>query len=165
MTLVSRLKIGLQAGGLAGAGVAVLYAATDVMRLAPLETVAGLAHSFFGLSVGSVPAGFDVAAFVTTAVGVVMYSLLHFAAFSALGVIGTWVVPGRTFWSTLVRGGAFGAVACSAAFYGSRLVRGSPFAFEGLDARGIVLVNLMAGVIMAIVFAVHAHDGVEPGSV
>lgn len=161
MTLVSRLKVGLQAGGLAGAGVAVLYAVTDVIRLAPLETVAGLAHSFLGLSVDSVPAGFDVAAFVTTAVGVAIYSLLHFAAFGALGVVGSWVVPGRTFWSTLARGGAFGAVALSGVFYGARLVRGSPFSFEGLDLRGIVLVNAMAGVIMAIVFAVHAHDPVE----
>ena len=165
MTLVSRLKMGLQAGGLAGAGVAVLYAVTDVMRLAPLETVAGLAHSFFGLPVGSVPAGFDVAAFVTTGVGVAVYSLLHFAAFAALGVVGTWVVPGRTFWRTLTRGGLFGGVACSALFYGSRLVAGSPFAFEGLEVRGIVLVNIMAGVIMAIVFAVHAHGDAEPGSV
>ena len=164
MTLVTRLKIGLQAGGLAGAGVAVLYAATDVMRLAPLETVAGLAHSFFGLSVADVPSGFDIAAFVTTGVGVTMYSLLHFAAFAVLGVVGTWMVPGRSFWATLTRGGAFGALGCSALFYGSRLVSGSPFSFEGLDATGIVLVNAMAGVIMAVVFAVHTHGDAEMGA-
>jgi hypothetical protein len=164
MTLVTRLKIGLQAGGLAGVGVAVLYAASDVMRLAPLETVAGLAHSFLNLPVSDVPAGFDIAAFVTTGVGVTIYSLLHFAAFAALGVAGTWMVPVRSFWRTLARGGVFGALACSALFYGSRLVSGSPFAFNGLDVKGIVLVNAVAGVIMAVVFAVHTHEDGEMGA-
>jgi hypothetical protein len=164
MTLVTRLKTGLEAGGLAGVAVALLYGATDVMELAPLETVAGLAHSLFDLPVSAVPAGFDIAAFVTTGVGVATYSILHFAAFAVLGLAGTWVVPGRSFWSTLARGGAFGALACSALFYGSRLVSGSPFAFDGLDAKGIVLVNAMAGVIMAVVFAVHTHEEPDLGA-
>lgn len=157
MTLGNRLKVGVQAGGLAGAGVAALYAATDVLRLAPLDTVAGLAHSFFQLPVENVPAGFDVAAFVTTGVGVAVYTVLHFAAFAALGVVGSWVVPGQTFWRTLGRGGVYGVVACSALFYGSRLVSGSPFAFEGLQPTSVLLINAMAGVIMALVFAVHTH--------
>ena len=90
-------------------------------------------------------------AVVTTGAGVVLYSALHFVAFVALGILATWIVPGPSFWKTLARGGAFGALACSAVFYGGRALAGSPSSSRAWARRSLLLVNAMAGVIMAVV--------------
>lgn len=158
MRWIERASVGLQAGGLAGGGVALFYLATDVVRLAPLETVAGLARAFLGVTVEAPAAGLDTATLLTTAVSVGLYSFLHFAAFGALGLVATWLVPAASFWATLGRGALFGASACSALFLGSRVVTGSPFAIEAIGMGSLVLVNAAAGVLMAVVFAVHTSD-------
>lgn len=158
MKLVVRLKRGIEAGLLAGTGVALFFTAMDVVRLAPLDTLASLAQAWFGLSFETSATGFDIAATLTTGAAVVLYLILHFGVFALLGVFATWFVPVASFWQTLARGAGFGAVVCSAAFYGSRAFTGSPFAVESLSAVSLLLINIMAGVIMAVAFAVHAAD-------
>ncbi|MEQ9570366.1 MAG: hypothetical protein RLN75_09270 [Longimicrobiales bacterium] len=158
MSLLNRLGRGLEAGGLAGCGVAVLFLATDVVRLAPLRTVAELARPFGATSLDPESGGFTVAALAAAGAAVVLYSLLHFGAFGLLGVLATWVVPGRTFWTTLGRGAVFGAVACSGVFVVGRAAVGSSISLDAVGPVGLLLANAMAGVIMAAVLAVHTHD-------
>ncbi|MBT8337704.1 MAG: hypothetical protein KJO11_13935 [Gemmatimonadetes bacterium] len=159
MRVAKRISSGLQAGLVAGGGVALFYLATDVVRLAPLETVAALARAFLGLPTEALPPGLDIAALATTGIAVGVYSLLHFAAFGALGLLATFVVPATSFWATLGRGGLFGGVAASLLFVGARTVTGSPFAVEPIGVPSLLLVNAAAGVLMAMVLAVHAADG------
>lgn len=158
MTLLTRVGRGLQAGGLAGGGVAVLFLATDVVRLAPLTTVAELAGPLRDAPPEVVSDGLTLAAVAATAAAVTLYSLLHFGAFALLGVVATWLVPGATFWSTLGRGALFGACACTGVFYLGRSAVGSSLTFDSVGLGGLVLTNALAGVVMAGVLAAHLHD-------
>lgn len=161
MNLLNRLGRGLEAGGLAGCGVAVLFLATDVVRLAPLRTVAELARPFRATAVDPESGGFTVAAVAAAAAAVLLYSVLHFGAFALLGVAATWIVPGRTFWTTLSRGAVFGTVACSGAFVVGRAAVGSSLSLDAVGPGALLLANAMAGVIMAAVLAVHVDDEVD----
>lgn len=158
MSLLTRLGRGLEAGGLAGCGVAVLFLATDVVRLAPLRTVVELAQPFRSAAVDPESSGFTVAAMAAAGAAVLLYSVLHFGAFALLGVAATWIVPGRSFWATLGRGAAYGAVACSAAFLVGRAAVGSSVSLDAVGPVGLLLANATAGVIMAAVLAVHTDD-------
>jgi hypothetical protein len=156
MNLLQRLGRGLEAGGLAGVGVAVLFFMTDIVGLAPLRTVVELASPFFGQAVDPDSVSATLTALAATGAAVTLYSLLHFAAFGILGVVSTWVIPAASFWTTLVRGGLFGAVAFTGVFAAGRAVVGSPFLVETVGLVGLLLANAMAGTIMAAVLAVHA---------
>lgn len=161
MNLLQRLGRGLEAGWLAGCGVAVLFFAADVVRLAPLESVLELASVVPEGIVGLEAAGPAWTGVAVATAAVALYSLLHFAVFGALGVAATWFVPVASFWATLARGAAFGVVACSAAFLVGRAWTGSPYFPEAVSPTGLVLTNAMAGVIMAAVFAVHVSAAPE----
>jgi hypothetical protein len=159
MRVARRISAGLQAGLVAGGGVAVFFLATDVVRLAPLETVAALARALLGLPAEALPSGLDIAALATTGAAVGLYSLLHFAAFAALGLVATFVVPAASFWATLGRGALFGCATASLIFVGARTATGSPFTVEPVGVPSLLLVNAAAGVLMAAVLAVHQADG------
>lgn len=164
MNLLSRLGRGLEAGGLAGCGVAVLFLATDVVRLAPLRTVAELAAPLRPAAADPESGGVTVAAVAAAGAAVLLYTLLHFGAFALLGVAATWIVPGRSFWATLARGATYGAVACSGVFLVGRAAVGSSLSLEAVSPGGLLLANAMAGVIMAAVLAVHADDASDAAS-
>jgi hypothetical protein len=158
MHIGKRISTGTQAGLVAGGGVALFYLATDVVRLAPLETVAALARALLGLPAEALPPGLDIAALATTGAAVGVYSLLHFAAFAALGLLATFVVPAASFWATLGRGAVFGCSTASLLFIGARTAAGSPFAVEPISTASLLLVNAAAGVLMAAVLAVHTSE-------
>lgn len=159
MNLLTRIGRGLQAGGLAGGGVAVLFLANDVVRLAPLRTVAELSGPFRDQPADAVSDGTAFAAVAAVAAAVTLYTVLHFGAFALLGVIATWIVPGRTFWTTLARGALFGGVSCTGVFLVGRAAAGTSLTVASASPVGIVLANVLAGVIMAAVLAVYSHAG------
>ena len=161
MNLLQRLGRGLEAGMLAGGGVAVLFFATDVIGLVPLQTVTALAAPLLGDA--TVAAGTDAnwVGLAQTAAGVTLYTLLHFATFVALGIVASWAIPAASFWGTLGRGAIFGALACSGAFFAGRALVGSPFLPETVGPVALMLTNVMAGLIMAAVFAVHVAGDEE----
>lgn len=164
MNLPTRIGRGLQAGGLAGGGVAVLFLATDVVRMAPLRTVAELIGPFRDAPPEAVSDGMTFTAVAAVAAAATLYTLLHFGAFALLGVVATWVVPGATFWATLARGALFGGVACTGVFFMGRAAVGSSLTMASASPVGLVLANAVAGVIMASVLAVYAHEpGDDPG--
>lgn len=162
MNLLTRLGRGLEAGGLAGCGVAVLFLATDVVRLAPLRTVVELAQPFRSVAADPESTGFTLTAVAAAGAAVLLYSVLHFGAFALLGVAATWIVPGATFWATLGRGAVYGAVACSGAFVVGRAAVGSSLSLDAVGPVGLLLANATAGVVMAAVLAVHTDDA--PGA-
>ena len=90
----------------------------------------------------------------------------HFAAFAVLGVVVAFLLPGRP-WTHMLGGGAvFGVVACTAVFFGTRLVVGSPFTVDNLSLSTLVLTNAAAGLAIGLMLYVHEaadrHAEAEP---
>ncbi|MDA0310834.1 MAG: hypothetical protein O2992_01805 [Gemmatimonadetes bacterium] len=168
MKFMQRISRGTEAGLIAGTAVALVFFVSDLVHLTPLAPPAALANALMA----DPPAGVDLpmAASMTGAVvlaaGVVVYSAFHFAAFAVLGVVAAFLLPGRP-WTHMLGGGAvFGVVACTAVFFGTRLVVGSPFAVDNLSLSTLVLTNAAAGLAIGLMLYVHEaadrHAEAEP---
>lgn len=150
MRFYQRATVGAEAGLMAGAAVILLFLVQDVVQLAPLATPEALATSLFG------PAGFQydtgllsqAGAVAVFGVRLISYTFLHFLAFAALGIGGAFALSHASWAASLMGGGAYGLTACTAVFYGSRLVMDTPVLLEGVGLPAILVANTVAGVVI-----------------
>lgn len=152
MRFFKRVATGAEAGLLAGAGVAVFFLIEDAVQLQPLSTPMALASGLMGVGTPEVDGGTisRLAAFGFLGVKLLAYTVFHFLAFAAVGVVGAFVLKVTSFWSTLLSGAAFGSVACTGLLYGSQLVVDLPVALDVLGVPSVFLVNAMGGAILGL---------------
>jgi len=157
MRLMQRLSRGAEAGLIAGGAVALVFFVSDLVHLTPLATPAALANALMADPPASadLPMAAGVMGGVVLAAGLLVYSTFHFAAFAMLGMVAAFILPGRS-WTHMLGGGAlYGVVACTAVFFGTRLVVGSPFTVDNLSFSTLVLTNAAAGLAIGLVLYVH----------
>lgn len=161
MSFYQRVAAGAEAGFMAGAGVVLLFLFQDSVQLEPLATPNALATGLFG------PGGYrydtDLVARVAGMVGMgarlMSYTLLHFLAFAAVGVVAAFALRGSSWLGSLLGGALFGGTLCTAVFYGSRWVMDAPVHLDAVGFPGIVLANVVAGVILGgSLYVVRASD-------
>jgi len=160
MTILRRVIHGAEAGVLAGAGIAGLFLILDVAQLAPLSTPVTLASSLWG-PVALDPGSDTLARSLALGLGgarLVAYSLLHLLAFTAIGVVGAFLINTASFWTSLLGGVVYGTVACSALFYAGNWMTEAPMVLDAIGPTSIVLVNAMAGAIMGLGLHIGALD-------
>lgn len=152
MGLRERVAQGIQAGLLAGVSVAVVFFVADVVRFSPLSTPAALGQSFIGPGgtfIG-LPVETRVAALVSSGIRLVSFTILHFLAFSVLGVGAAVALRGRALGACVVSGACYGLVACSAAFYGSVVLTGAHLVAEAPGLLAVIGANVLAGMVMGV---------------
>ena len=150
MPLYKRAALGAEAGLLAGAGVALLFLVQDSVSLAPMSTPEALATTLFGPVAFSMDDGLVAQAAGMAVYGfrLLSYTLLHFLAFSLLGVGAAFALGGASWLASLGGGALYGLTACSAVFYGTRLFLESPVMLEQVSVPSVLIANVVAGTIM-----------------
>ena len=167
MGFYQRFATGAEAGLMAGAGVILLFLFQDALHLEPLATPSALATGFFG------PAGYrydtDVlaraAGMAAMGARLVSYTLLHFLTFAAVGVVAGFALRGSSWLGSLLGGALFGATFCTGVFYAARWIMDAPVHLDAVGFPGIVVANVVAGVILGGgLYVARASDG-EPEAV
>lgn len=160
MRLTRRLERGAEAGIAGGMAVAVLLLARDVLHLQPLSTPGALAAGFFGPGgyFIEIPVAAGIAGGVALGAKVLAFTVLHFLVFSALGVAASFVLTRCSMSRTVFGGVVFGLTACTAVFYGGRLITESPFHVDQISVTSVLLVNACAGAVMALVLQLCAES-------
>jgi hypothetical protein len=149
---------------MAGLGVALVFLFTDALQLAPLRTpqvLAGLTGSpGVGDDTGTVT---HAASMALMGFRLTVYTVLHLVVFALVGVVGSFVIPTATLARTLVSGVVFGATACTAVFYGSRLmiVDAPVLLHQGVSLASVVGANALAGLILGGGLFLLARPGLE----
>lgn len=124
MNSTSRVKTGLTSGLIAGAALAGLFLILDLGRLAPLATPVNLSASFLGPGRFSIdtPVFSELVAIVVFVANLLVFTLLHFLAFAALGVGSCLTCEKCGVPLNVVTGAIYGLLVCSLVFYLSLLV-------------------------------------------
>lgn len=166
MTVYERIIRGAEAGALAAAGVAVVFLFGDLLALAPLHTPTILANGLFGAPTDPAEAGLLASAVALAGMGfrLVAYTVLHFAAFSLVGILGAFVLKTGGFLASIAGGALFGATVFTAVFYGSRgIIHDAPVVLQGAGVGTVMGVNLVAGVILGAGLHLAGRDDVAQG--
>lgn len=124
MDSTSRVKTGLTSGLIAGTALAGLFLILDLGRLAPLATPVNLSASFLGPGrfAIDVPVFSELVAIVVFTSNVLVFTLLHFLAFAALGVGSCFACDKCGIQLNVFTGALYGLLVCSLVFYLSLLV-------------------------------------------
>lgn len=150
MSLSKRaLRDGIVAGLLAGALLAVLFWFYDLGRGEPFRTPAYLFGAITGQGDGIEPGPGVVAA----------YTLMHFAAWAALGIFAALLIDWADMPRNILIGAAYGLFACSLLFYGGLVLTGTDV-FRGPSWVAVFFGNALAGMVM---FAYLHWRSSEPG--
>jgi len=156
MTLLQKAGVGIRAGLFAGGVVATAFFFADLARLAPLETPLTLGASLHGLG----PVSFDspvlvqgvaIVSFGGQLMGITLVHLLTFAALGVLAVLGCEACRVPLNWLTA---GLFGLVGFTLVYLTVTWFSGAASVVELPSARGVILVNLLAGIAMGAYFQV-----------
>jgi hypothetical protein len=144
------------AGLLAGAGLMVVFLAFDVLSFTPLATPAFLSSAL----PGGGDAGGEAVTELTSA-RIVLFSVLHLATFTLIGVVFARFFRFTALRKTLVVGALFGLIVCTAVFGAGLQVTGTQMSAEpGWPA--LLAGNLVAGLVMVVVL--RRALGVDPPS-
>lgn len=144
------VRDGVVGGLLAGTVLVVLFYFYDLGRGTPLGTPAYLLGALFGKE-----------AYEPTFAVVATYTVLHYVAWSGLGLLASLLIEWLELPRNLLLGAAYGLFACSLVFYGGLIVTGT----DVLDAPAwpaVFFGNALAGVVM---FAYFHWVSAEPGIV
>jgi hypothetical protein len=129
--------------GLLGAGsIMILFLVSDALLFRPLATPDFLAQTFLGQESHAA----DIAGRLRI-IRIVMFTVLHLAAFMFLGIVLAEVLRITGFRSTLLRGGLYGATVCSIVFGVSLHLSGTEVSARPGWAA-VLLGNFVAGVVM-----------------
>ena len=146
----SGVRTGIQAGLLAGATVVGFFFLFDLVRLQPLATPIALSARVLGPSTLAIdaPVISQLVSVTVFAANILALTLLHFLAFTILGVGAAFGCEGCRVPLNVVTGALYGLTVgtlcffgCMAAF-GSQLLTGSPALLS------VAVANLCAGAIM-----------------
>jgi len=150
MIWVNRTRVGIQAGLLGGGAVAGLFFLLDLLHLQPLATPFALA----GRIMGPASPSFD-APVVSQLVGVVILAgnilaltLLHFLAFSLLGLGAVWGCEKCRISLNPLTGALYGLTLGSGVYYASMAFFGRAVLADAPGLFMVALANLTAGAIM-----------------
>jgi len=133
MRIENKLTRGVVAGLAGGAALALWFLIVDAMRGQPFATPTFVAHTLAGLE------GMGTG-FVTLAV----YSMLHFAAFVAVGVAVVWLVEAATMPASFMLGLVLGFLLFDFVFYAGLVMSGTNVA-AALGWPEVLVGNLIAG--------------------
>jgi hypothetical protein len=120
----SRVRTGISSGLIAGVALAGLFLVLDLGRLAPLATPVNLSASFLGPGRFSIdtPVFSELVAIVVFISNLLVFTLLHFLAFAALGVGSCFACDKFGVPLNVFTGAVYGLLVCSLVFYLSLLV-------------------------------------------
>lgn len=150
MDSVLRTRTGIQAGMLAGSAVVILFFLLDLLRLQPLATPNALIDSVLipGGILLDTPVLSRVVSLVMFAGNLLTLTILHFLAFSCLGLGAVWGCEECGVKLNILSGALFGITVGSLLFYGSLSLGGS-HVLANLPGPGMVLLaNMTAGAVM-----------------
>lgn len=124
MYSASRVKTGLTSGLIAGGALAGLFLILDLGRLAPLSTPVNLTASFLGPGrfFLDAPVFSELVAVIVFIANLLVFTLLHFLAFAALGVGSCFACDKCGVSLNVFTGALYGLLVCSFVFYLSLLV-------------------------------------------
>ncbi|MGD2123284.1 MAG: hypothetical protein PVJ76_16140 [Gemmatimonadota bacterium] len=143
-------KAGVQGGLMAGAAVLVFFFLFDLARLEPLATPFSLSARLLGPSGPTVdmPVISQILAIAIFAGNLLSLTVLHFLAFSLLGVGAIWGCENCRFPLNFATGALLGVTVGTGAYYacmatfGDRVLAGSP------GVPGVLAANLVAGALL-----------------
>jgi hypothetical protein len=150
MRLLERASVGAEAGLLAGASVVVFFLVQDAFVLRPLATPLALTSGLLGEPLDLERRVATAATVGNVGARLLTYTVLHFLAFAALGVAAAFLIPVRSFWTSLWSGVVFGSLASTGLLYASRWVADVPVALDTLGMPSVLLANAMAGAILGV---------------
>ncbi len=131
---------GVMAGFLAGGVLIALFFFFDLIRGQPLDTPTFLSGALLGQDTSQ-----------ATSARIVLFTVMHFVAFIALGVLASVVVDATGIPCNLLAGAAYGLFGCSLLFYSALVVSGTqildapawPVVFFGNVVAGSVIVGYL----------------------
>ena len=140
-------KAGIQGGLMAGAAVLVLFFLFDLARLQPLATPFSLSTQLMGPSgpILDMPVISQVLGLAVFAGNLLSLTILHFLAFSLLGVGAIWGCENCRIPLNIATGAMLGVTVGTGAYYacmamfGDHVLTGSP------GVPGVLAANLVAG--------------------
>jgi hypothetical protein len=150
LNLLTRIRIGAQAGVLAGLVVAGSFFMADLARLEPLSTPLAFSSGFLGPGGLWIDSPYLMQGMVIVSFGgrLAAFSLLHMMVFTVLGIGAVLTCRACGLPLNALTAAVYGLVACSLVFYAGAWVTDAASVVE-LPAFGtILLVNLLAGVVM-----------------
>jgi hypothetical protein len=150
MLSAHRTKVGLQAGVLAGTAVIVLFFLLDLVRLQPLATPMNLSAQFMGPGgpLIEMPVISQLVATTIFAGNLLTLTILHFLAFSILGVGAVWGCERCRIKLNVATGALYGLIAGSLVFYGCVALLGTNVLTDLPGPVSIAVGNLLAGAVM-----------------
>jgi len=150
MVSTGRIKLGVQAGLLAGLFVVVLFFLFDLARLQPLSTPMALAARLLGPT--NPVLEFPIVArlvSITVFVGnLLTLTILHFLTFSLLGVCAVWGCEGCKIPLNAATGAVYGLGAGTFAFFVCMAICGTVVLDAPVGLGSVALANLAAGTLM-----------------
>ena len=144
------VTVGIQAGLLGGFAVAALFFLLDLARLEPLATPYALGTTLLGPSSLAIdaPVLSELVAIVAFAGNLLAFTLLHFLAFSLLGIGAVWGCEECGISLNIGTGALFGLVICSLVFYGCVALGGGHVLAASPGPMSVAGGNLFAGAVM-----------------
>ena len=150
MASTKRTRIGIQAGLLAGASVAILFLVLDMAQMRPLATPFALSAHLLGPASPALefPVISQLVGIVIFAGNILALSILHFLAFSLLGIGAVWGCDRCRVPLNVVTGALFGITVGTMVFYACISFCGEAVLADLPGPMNVVLANLAAGAVM-----------------
>ncbi len=150
MRLGSRLCQGAYAGVTGGIAIAVFFLVADLIRLAPLSTPLALGTTFLGPAGSSIdlPVVSQLLTWSSAGLKVLAFTLLHLAAFAALGAAAVALFDVMEWPLNAATGALFGLIGCSVVFYGSIAIASAGVVQELPGVWAVLIGNLVAGALI-----------------
>ena len=150
MGSIARTRLGIQAGLLGGAVVAALFFVLDLARLEPLRTATALSARFLGPTspMLDLPVFSQLLSVAVFAGNLVALTLLHFLAFSLLGVGAVWGSEKLRVPLNAATGALYGVTLGTTAFFGCVALCGTQVLAGSPGLTGVVLANVASGAVM-----------------
>jgi hypothetical protein len=140
-------KAGIQGGFMAGAAVLALFFLFDLARLQPLATPFSMSTQLMGPSgpILDLPVISQVLAFAVFAGNLLSLTILHFLAFSFLGVGAIWGCENCRIPLNIATGAMLGVTVGTGAYYGCMAMFGDHVLAGSPGVPGVLAANLVAG--------------------
>jgi len=150
MAAVRCVTVGIRAGLLGGFAVAILFFLLDLARLEPLATPFALGTTLLGPfgSTVDIPVLSELVSITAFAGNILALTLLHFLAFSILGICALRGCESCGVPFNVMTGALFGLVVCSLVFYGCLALGGSHVLAAAPGPVAVAGGNLFAGAVM-----------------
>jgi hypothetical protein len=144
------ITVGIQAGLLAGASIVVLFFLLDLVRFQPLASPLALGGRLFGPSGPALdtPVLSQLVSITMFAGSLLTLTILHFLAFSLLGVSAVWWCEECGIRLNLATGALYGIMAGSFVFYSCLALASDHVLANFPGPWTVALANLTAGAVM-----------------